>query len=142
MAENHLKATLSRYPNDVGIVYRHWPLSIHENAYPAARAVECAANQGRFWEFHDRLFNDPNWLGDVFQRFAIETGVPDLAEFQECALEIEPVPTIEADIAAAEILGARGTPTFLINGLHYSGILDSLVLFDIVEEAKRYRRIN
>jgi protein-disulfide isomerase len=43
----------ARYPGRVALVFRHWPLTGHRLAYPAARASECAAQQGRFFPFHD-----------------------------------------------------------------------------------------
>jgi hypothetical protein len=46
----------ARYPGTTALVYRHWPLAQHRFAFPAARASECAAEQGRFKQFHDALY--------------------------------------------------------------------------------------
>jgi len=46
----------AEFPNEVTIVYRHFPLTAHPRAFPAAVAAECAAEQGFFWEYHDKLF--------------------------------------------------------------------------------------
>lgn len=52
-----VKQILEAYPGDVKVVYKHFPLvSIHTNAQKAAEASECAADQGKFWEYHDKLF--------------------------------------------------------------------------------------
>lgn len=47
---------LKSYPNDVTLVFKHFPLSFHQNAKPAAVASECANAQGKFWEMYDKLF--------------------------------------------------------------------------------------
>lgn len=58
------------------------------------------------------------WLGDAFVRFAQEAGLEELEEFARCIAANEPVPSIEADILAAAAVGARGTPTIIVNGVH------------------------
>jgi protein-disulfide isomerase len=119
----------------VAFVYRHFPLSYHQYAYPAARAAECAADQDRFWAFHWLLFEEENWLGDAMAQFAVRAGVSDFDEFDQCLADTASVPAIEADIAAAGELGAAGTPTIIVNGLLLASGRDSLSLQAIVEEA-------
>lgn len=116
-----LLAVLEKYPDDVALVYRHWPLASHQFAYPAARAAECAAQQGAFAEFHKRLMETESWLGDAFARFAADAGVHDLEGFASCLADEDPVPSIEEDIEAVHELGGRGTPTLLINGILLGG---------------------
>ncbi|MDP6626712.1 MAG: DsbA family protein, partial [Methanopyri archaeon] len=55
-----IKAT---YGNKVNVIFKHFPLGFHENAQKAAEASECARDQGRFWEYHDILFDNQNNLG-------------------------------------------------------------------------------
>ncbi len=113
-----LEEALSEFPESFAVVYRHWPLPYHQAAYPAARAAECAALQGSFDRYHRSLFQDTSWQKDSTEFVAIARAVdvPDLGVFEECAAESGPVPTIEADIALAAAVGARGTPTLFING--------------------------
>jgi predicted DsbA family dithiol-disulfide isomerase len=134
-AEPHLKALRRRYPDDVQFIYRHWPLPYHQYALPTARAAECAGEQGRFWEYHERLYSDRNWLGDAIYRFAEESGIEDLAAFRECFLRTDPVPATEADMAAAQAAGGTGTPTLIVNGLMIRSNFDSLTLFQMVDDA-------
>src|SRR3989338_11114828 len=57
-----VKQVLAAYPNDVKLVYRHFPLPSHSQAQKAAEASECAAQQGNFWEYHDKLFENQDAL--------------------------------------------------------------------------------
>lgn len=123
-----------KYPGRVALVYRHWPLSRHRFAYPAARAAECAAQQGRFEDFHDVVYAQQDSIGvKTFAEMASEAGVPDLGRFETCAGDTEPVPSIEADIAKAVELGGIGTPTLVVNGLLLRGRIRSAVLDSIAE---------
>jgi len=122
-----------KYPGKLSLVYRHWPLDMHRFAYPAARASECAAQQGRFRAFHDVVFANQKLLGlKTFAEMANESGVSDAKKFAACAGETTPVPAIEADIAEVVKLGGQGTPTVVIDGwLLKSGaapaMIDSIV---------------
>ena len=55
-----LKQVMQRYGNEVRLVFKHLPLEGHRNSLPAARAAYCAAEQDRFWQFHDALFASGN----------------------------------------------------------------------------------
>ena len=137
-----LKSLRQRFPNDVAVLYRHWPLTSHKFAYAAARAAECAAVQGRFEQFHDLLFTQQDSIPTKpLRRFAKESGVADLAAFDRCNEESAPVPTIEADIAEARRLGARGTPWLLVNGylLHTGG--DSAAIDSVVHSFLRKPKV-
>lgn len=112
----------ARYPRDVALVFRHFPLDrIHPNARRAARAAECAARQGRFdsvaaiiFAFQDSLGRRPwNW-------FAQRGGVPDTVAFATCVRERGDGAAIAADIAAGERLGVGGTPTIMMNEWRFS----------------------
>jgi protein-disulfide isomerase len=107
----------ARYPGRIALLYRHWPLRQHRFAYPAARASECAAAQGRFQQFHDLLYANQPMLGlRTFQQFAAEAGIRDVAAFNSCYEQEESVPAIERDIEAVARIGGTGTPTVVVNG--------------------------
>lgn len=130
----------AKYPGGIALVYRHWPLTRHRFAYPAARAAECAAQQGRFEAFHDVVYAQQDLIGvKTFAEMASEAGVADLALFEECSSSTEPVPSIEADIAKAIELGAVGTPTLVVNGLLLRGGIRSEFL-DSIAEASLWNR--
>ncbi len=126
------------YGNRVAVVYRYWPLSMHPLAYPAARAAECAAAQGRFEAFHDLIYAKQDSLGlKSFASFARDAGVPDSTAFAACDFKLGPVAVVERDIAAVEALGGTGTPTLLVNDLVLPGAADSARFDQYVRSALR-----
>jgi protein-disulfide isomerase len=109
---------LAAFPTQVRLVYRHWPLRNHRFAYPAARAAECAAEQGKFWELHDLLYIKHDSLGLIsFLDLAKRAGVASGDRFQSCVESTDPVAAIEAGIRDAHAAGGTGTPTLIVNGL-------------------------
>lgn len=117
------------YKGQIAVVFRHWPLSYHKYAYPAARAAECAAAQGRFEQIYDRFYDGQDSLGvKSIADFAAESGVPDMDAFNMCNNQTSPVPAIDEDARVAVSLGAVGTPTIIINGKMFMSVPDSAVL--------------
>lgn len=117
----------ANYGAEVRIVFRHWPLGYHRFAYPAARASECAAEQGRFGEFRHQLYSGQDSLGlKPWVEIAIASGVPDTAAFIACNRRPGKVAAIEADLQAAELVGASGTPAVILQGALIQDALDSL----------------
>jgi protein-disulfide isomerase len=111
-----LSKLLAEYPDDLRLVWRDEPLSFHEQAQPAARAGRAAAAQGKFWEMHDKLFADQKHLGrSDFLRYAADLGL-DAKAFSAVFDADSTRRAVEADAAAGRKIGARGTPTFFING--------------------------
>jgi protein-disulfide isomerase len=112
---------LNTYGDRVHFVYRHYPLPGHPNARPAAEAATCAAEQGKFWQYHDRLFADPSKLSDAdLKKSAADLGL-DAAKFDACVDSHKFKATVDADIAAGQDAGVDGTPAFFINGRMLSG---------------------
>lgn len=125
----HVKALRTEFPQQLAIIHRHSPLSMHPFAVDAARASECAAQQERFAAYHDALFVDQADIGLAsWNRFAVNAGVPDLAAFDACMAAGTPSQMLHADTMAARELQVAGTPTLLINGARYTGTppLDTL----------------
>lgn len=117
-------------------VFRHFPLRVsHPHALPAARAAETAAEQGKFWEMHDRLFRRQSKLTepDLFAH-ADRLGL-DLERFRRDMAS----PAIEArvleQLASGVQSGVQGTPTFFIEGERYTGRLDGRSLMDALARA-------
>lgn len=124
-----------KYPNDVAVVYRHWPLEYHRFAYPAARASECAGDQGRFAEYHDFLYEKSDSLGLItFHDAAAAVSVPDLALFDRCYAKTDRVPRIDRGAGDAGRAGGTGTPTILINGWRLTSLPDSAALDALIQE--------
>ncbi len=115
------KPLLDAYPGKIRIVYRDFPLTqIHPNAMPAALAAQCANDQGKFWDFHDKLFSSENLGDDVYKQYAQDLGL-DMTKFNECVQTQQHVKDIQADMDFATRLGISSTPTFFINGLAIVG---------------------
>ncbi|MBO9309270.1 MAG: DsbA family protein [Chloroflexi bacterium] len=127
----------ARYSDRVRFVFKHFPISaIHRNAERAAVAAECANEQGKFWEYHDRLFeNQRNLSQDALVSYAKQAGVPDLEQFTACLTTQKYLSTVLADQRQGERLGVRGTPTFFINGLPLVGAQPYSVFEGAIERA-------
>lgn len=111
----------SAYGDRVRLVYRHFPLPNHPNARPAAEAAACANEQGRFWEYHDRLFANQARLGAAdLKQHAAELGL-DATKFNACVDSRRFQKEVDADIDAGQALGISGTPHFFINGRPLGG---------------------
>ena len=114
-----IKEILETYPGKVKITFRHNPLPFHSNAFPAAVASMAAGRQGKFWQYHDRLFGDlrgsRSWNEASFVAHAKEIGL-DIDKFKKDFAD----PTLKAyvrrDQAIAAGVGARGTPNLFVNG--------------------------
>ena len=97
------------------------PLSMHSRARPAHAASEAAAMQGKFWEFHDKIFSDQRNLTDEqFVKYAEELGL-DVEKFKKDLASAEVAKRLDQDVAQAGTLGVTGTPAFFINGRYLSG---------------------
>lgn len=99
------------------LVYKHLPLSsIHPYAEKAAEAAECAGVQGKFWEMHDKIFQNQAALAvDNLKGYAASLGV-NAKKFNACLDNGDMAKKVQDDLAEATRIGASGTPTFLING--------------------------
>ncbi|MDX2023981.1 MAG: thioredoxin domain-containing protein [Deltaproteobacteria bacterium] len=116
-----LKQIEDNYKNDVAFSFKHLPLDFHQNATPAAQAAEAARLQGKFWEMHDKLFANQQALSvDDFDKYAKELGL-NMVKFKKDYDSKEVKDRIERDKAAAAKFGARGTPSFFINGRVFRG---------------------
>ena len=107
---------LDKYPDSVKIVFKHYPLTFHEQAMPAALASMAAADQGKFWEYHDQLFINQNSLGSAkYVEIAQNLGL-DMKKFSLDMMRPSLRQKIEADVAEAKRVGVTGTPTIFVNG--------------------------
>jgi len=111
-----LEQVLEQYPQQVKVVFKHFPLQSHKFAYQAALATMAADKQGKFWEFHDLLFKDYNNIND--QKIEeIRTSLNlDADQFQREMLDPGIKAQIDADLRNGNSAGVRGTPTVFING--------------------------
>ena len=103
-------------------VWKHFPLeSLHPDAPAAHRASVAAQKQGKFWEFHEKLFaNQRNLKRDAFLGYAQELGL-DVERFKNDLTNRSNQATIDSDMAEARSMGLSGTPAFFINGSYLRG---------------------
>ncbi len=125
------------YGDQILFVYRDFPLhSIHPLAGKAAEAAECADEQGKFWEYHDKLFEkQQDWStggAGKFKDYAAELGL-DTTAFGECLDSGKYAAEVDADLQAGLAAGVTGTPAFIINGQTVSGAVPLDILKDVVD---------
>lgn len=128
------------YPDDIRLAYRHFPLSYHENAIPAAQAAEAAGVQGKFFEMKAQIFeNTTEWIELTpadFEKWAIEKAELlglDMAQFTQDYNAPEVAKRINSDLDSGRNAGVGGTPSLYINGSKYEGQLSLDVLDAIVQ---------
>jgi protein-disulfide isomerase len=117
-----LKQVLDKYPGKVRWVFRDLPLvSLHPGAPKAHEAARCAADQGKFWEYHDLLFErSPRHSPDDLKQYAQDLKL-DGPAFAQCLESGKHVAAVEKDTAEGVRLGLTGTPSFFINGRQLVG---------------------
>lgn len=118
-----LKVGLAKYLPDIHFQFRNLPLtSLHPNAFAAARAAQAAALQGKFWQMHDKLYENQNaWAGSpdplsMFSTYAKQAGL-NVAQFKTDYASSKVNDVINADLSAFDKTGQQhATPTFFLNG--------------------------
>jgi len=120
-AEDSVNKVMQTYGDKIRLVYRNYPLPMHPMARPAAEAAACANAQGKFWEYHAKLFDNQAGLSDdKFKQLAKDVGL-DSAKFDECLAKKPYADKIDQDTADGNKVGVNGTPAFFINGRMLSG---------------------
>jgi protein-disulfide isomerase len=105
-----------QYPKEVKSVFKHFPLPNHPYALPAAKASMAAHAQGKFWEFHDQLFENFSRLNEQkIEEIRAGLGL-DKAKFDQVAAAPQTLQKIIADRQEGEAAEVRGTPTIFVNG--------------------------
>jgi protein-disulfide isomerase len=129
-----LKKLQNEFGDKVAFAFKDFPLPMHANAEKAAEAARCAGAQGKFWEFHDVLFNNAKKLEDAqLKEHARILGL-DRARFDQCLDANEQAAAVHQDFTQAQGLGLTGTPSFFINGHFLSGAVKYSTLREIVEQ--------
>ncbi len=142
-SEPVLAEVLSRYPEQVRLVHRHFPLeTIHPFARPAAEAAMCADEQGRFWEYHDAIFARQGRLEEgSFAEIGDELGL-DGEALDLCIQERRYAAFVDEDFAAGRAAGVTGTPAFFVNGIALKGARDADELSRVVDSELARARMN
>ena len=127
-----LKQVMQSYGKDVRLVFKHMPLEGHRYSLPAARAAYCAAEQDRFWQFHDALFASRNLSPARFDEIAAELGL-GVPKFQACLNSEHSRAAIVRDIETARLFRIESTPSFIVNGKLIKGALSFADFQKIIE---------
>lgn len=113
---------LARYGDKVKVVHRDFPLdNLHPQARRGHEAARCANEQGKFWAYHDKLYeNAPRATPDQLTAYAREVGL-DLPAFEQCLASGKYRAAVQKDVEEGQRLGVTGTPSFFINGRQLTG---------------------
>ncbi len=142
-ASEQMKGLIEKYEGKVNLVYKHFPLSFHPFAKPAAEYFEAIAlvDHEKARNFHDAIFNNFSDYGRLKDEREIKKSLKNLvkkvgADMQTVESNMkEAVETVKEDMAEAEKLQVRGTPSFFINGVNPEGRFE-MVIKKILEDNK------
>ncbi|MDJ0555539.1 MAG: DsbA family protein [Microcoleaceae cyanobacterium MO_207.B10] len=123
--QGNLKQFIDKNQDRVTLVFKHLPLTqIHPQAIPAARASWAAQQQGKFWEYHDALFEQQEQLGeDLYLEIANNLNL-DMEQFNRDRNSDAAIAQLQEDIQLAQKIGVSGTPFFILNGETFSGAVE------------------
>ena len=131
----NFQEVLKRYDGKVRLVHKDLPLDqIHPQARQAAEAARCADDEGKFWEYHDRLYaSSPNAAPEDLRLYAKDLGL-NQELFDKCLARGKYKAAIQKDLNEAANLGLTGTPAFFINGRELSGAQSVQAISQIIDE--------
>lgn len=130
-----LKRVRETYGDKVRIVWKDFPLTqIHPEAFKAGEAAHCAGEQGKFWEYHDRLFANQQALQpESLKKHAADLGL-DASRFNACVDSAKYGDRVSEGVAQGSRLGVNSTPTVYINGRLLSGAHPYETFAGIIDE--------
>jgi len=132
--EPTVKEILAKYGDKVSLSYRDFPLyAIHPYAMGAAEASRCAEEQGKFWEYHDQLFNASKLEKDALIQYARDLKLDD-RQFESCLTTEKYKADIDKDQLEGRNAGVNGTPGFFINGVFVSGAQPKEAFTNVIDD--------
>ncbi len=115
------KEVAEKYKDKVKVVFKHFPLPFHQEAFNAAIVAQCAFKQGKFAEMHDKLFENQAKLStENYSKWAADIKL-NKEEFDKCITDPKIKEKISNELKEAQDIGIQGTPTFYLNGKPYKG---------------------
>ncbi|HCR81049.1 MAG: DSBA oxidoreductase [Candidatus Pacebacteria bacterium GW2011_GWB1_47_8] len=130
-AQAVVDSLIAKYPDQLLFTYRHFPLSQHRHAVPAAEAAEAAGEQDKFWEMSNLIFERQDEWAEasdplpIFQQYAEELEL-DLEQFNQAMSEHTYQAKILQGVADGNTLGVNSTPFFFLNGQKFTGGYNAL----------------
>jgi len=133
-----IKSVAQKYGSVVRVVFKHLPMDqLHPDAGIAASAAACAKAQGKFWEYHDLLFEKRKLDLAAVLGYAQELKL-NIDQFNLCLTEDKFEKDIGQDMLDAAQLGLKGTPTYIVNGYKIEGTLTNelwdSVIFELLQK--------
>ena len=138
--EATIAQVLKKYEGKIRFIYKDFPIdSLHPQARAASEAARCAGEQGKFWEFHSKIYAGPSDASAAtMQAYAKDVGL-DAAAFEICRSNRKHQAQVQADIAEGTRFGVSGTPAFFINGRFLSGAQPVEAFSKIIDEELQAR---
>lgn len=128
-----LKKLEKEYDGKLSVVFKDCPLPMHSHAKKAAEAANCAKEQGKFWEYNNKLFENPGKLDTAQLKDYSKVLGLNTTEFDKCLDSGAEAAKVQKATDDAQKMGLSGTPSFFINGHYYNGAMKYEALRDIVE---------
>ncbi|MDQ0594533.1 protein-disulfide isomerase [Chryseobacterium ginsenosidimutans] len=123
-----LKELMKEFGSQIKFVFRNFPLSeMHQYARPAALAAEAANLQGKFWEMHDAIYENQQYLNEDFLLKLAKKLSLDIPQFKADIENPKLTEKIDADFQSGIVSGVNGTPSFFVNGNKFNGGAEDLV---------------
>ena len=123
-----------KYKGKVRVAFKNYPLDFHPNAKKAAEAALCAGDQGKFWQYHDTLFDNQRKLTIPDLESFAKAKKLDMGKFNECLSSNKYAQLVANDMKEGEKVGVRATPTFFINGRLLSGARPLEDFVEVIDE--------
>ncbi len=133
IATGELEQVLAHYKDKVRLVFKNNPLPYQRRALPAAKAALAAHKQGKFWEFHDMLYNDPRGTRERTILNAAEQLGLDVAQFNRDRNSRAVASQIAAEQARAAELGFTDVPVFIVNGVVMAGLFPKVYFTTVID---------
>lgn len=130
-----LEQLLEKYPTDLRVVFKNFPIPSHKYAFASAMAAMAAGRQGKFWEFHDELFKNYNSINEQkIEKIVKQLGL-DETKFNKDKKDRALINHIQLDYKEGRKIGVRGTPTVFINGKQFRKRRNMKNMEAVIEEA-------
>ena len=132
-----VKSLVNANKDKLSLSYRHFPLDQHKMAVPAALAAEAAAEQGKFWEMHDYIFENQAGLSEEMLLSAGEKLGLDKAKYEEAYKNKKYQEKVSKDLADGKRFSVNATPTFFLNGKKLNPVNFDDLKRSVEEELKK-----
>ncbi len=134
-AATSVKEIKAKYGSKIHFVFRQFPLSFHQNAHLAAEAALAANAQGKFWEYHDKVFENQKAIErPALEKYAQEVGLK-LEPFKKALDNKEYAAKVDADAKLGNDVSVSGTPTMFINGKRVQNPTDTAAVSKMIDDA-------